>query len=69
MMWLRNLNSSDEEAKHIRNKMAQLLAFLFALEYPTHWESFFSDIMSLLEHGPRYADMFLRILHSLDETV
>ncbi|GBG87187.1 hypothetical protein CBR_g44922 [Chara braunii] len=51
----------------VRNKLAQIIAQFIFLEYPANWPSVFLDLISSLSRGPVVADMFCRVLITLDE--
>jgi len=53
----------------LRNKLAQTLVSIVQLEYPTVWPSFFRDLIAAAAQGPGLADMFCRILVSIDEDI
>lgn len=57
------------QKNYIRNKSAQLFCLIFIMEYPQKWNSFFNEILSLLEAGPLGIDAYLRVLISIDEEV
>ena len=52
----------------ILNKIAVLLSFVFAEEFPTSWASFFTDIIALC-NTPVGADLFLRIMVQIDRLI
>lgn len=58
----------------MKNKLAQLFALLFKLDFLTTWPTFIDDLLVAVcspDTGNHVAivDMFLRILHSIDEEV
>jgi exportin-T len=53
----------------LRNKLAQTLVAIVQLEYPSIWPSFFRDLIAAAAQGPGLADMFCRILLSIDEDI
>jgi hypothetical protein len=53
----------------LRNKLAQALVVLVQLQYPGTWPTFFHDMVAAAATGPGLADMFVRILASVDEDV
>ena len=58
-----------EAPAFVKNKLAQACALSVALEYPSRWPSFFSDVANLFNRGASGVDMFTRILEALDEEV
>lgn len=54
---------------HIRNKLAQTLAFLFVLLYQSSWASFFADLQQLAAGNPKAADLYLRVLKVVHEEI
>ena len=63
------LPAKQDDAAFIKNKVVQVLIGLLRHEYPAHWPSFFADLIATMERGPIVVDMFLRVLHSLNEEV
>eukprot|EP00210_Caulerpa_lentillifera_P004301 g4104.t1 len=53
----------------IRNKLAQVITGIVRLEYPKLRPSFFSDLISALEHGLGAADLFCRIFIAIDTDI
>jgi exportin-T len=53
----------------LRNKLAQALVVLVQLQYPNAWPTFFHDMVAAAATGPGLADMFVRILASVDEDI
>ncbi|GAM18310.1 hypothetical protein SAMD00019534_014850, partial [Acytostelium subglobosum LB1] len=63
------LASNPNEEKLIKNKYAQVVVLLFKKEYPEKWQSFFSEMLSMLPKGVNAIDIVLRILKSIDQEV
>eukprot|EP00043_Microstomoeca_roanoka_P015243 m.152450 g.152450 ORF g.152450 m.152450 type:complete len:970 (-) comp16211_c0_seq1:417-3326(-) len=61
-------NHELNQPKPIRNKVAQIFALLFLVEYPNAWPTYFQDLILHLSHHPS-ADLYLRILAGIDEQV
>ena len=56
----------------MKGKFAQVLVAVFSLEYPTNWPDFFPKLFSALSiqpFSPVRAELYLRILSSIDELV
>lgn len=53
----------------MKNKTAQIFCLLFIKEYPHSWQSFFHEMLGVLEQGPLAVDIYLRVLISIDEEV
>jgi exportin-T len=53
----------------LRNKLAQTIVAVVKCEYPAVWPSFFRELVAAAASGPGLADMFVRILVSVDEDV
>lgn len=59
----------------VKNKLAQLFALLFKLDFLTTWPTFIDDLLLAVcapdpsSNHLAIVDMFLRILHSIDEEV
>ncbi|KAH7947036.1 hypothetical protein HPB52_007467 [Rhipicephalus sanguineus] len=54
------------EKVFIRNKVAQLVCWVFLWDYPVRWPSFFTDILQTLSLGPPAVDAFLRVLLAIN---
>lgn len=69
--WLQNdcLASNPELPVYLKNKVAQVVVRLLQHEFPDKWPTFFNDMISLLSRGPLAADMFCRIIQSLNADV
>lgn len=57
------------DSAYVKNKLAQVCAQAFALEYPSRWRSFFTDVVGLLNAGTNGVDMFTRVMEAIDEEV
>ena len=55
--------------KFVKNKFALLFALLLQADYPASWPSAFEDLLKLLGRGVSGADIYLRILQSIDEEI
>ncbi|XP_016101121.1 exportin-T [Sinocyclocheilus grahami] len=70
MKWLQaQLMNVHPEKPFIRNKVAQVLALTFVMEYLTLWPKFFFDILSLVGLNPNGVDIYLRTLMAIDAEV
>jgi exportin-T len=74
--FLQKVCSSQEQTEHfVKNKLGQLFALLFKLDFLTTWPTFIDDLLvAVCNPDPNnnhvaIVDMFLRILHSVDEEV
>ena len=56
-------------APFLRNKLAQALVAVVQFEYPAAWPTFFRDLIAAARQGPGLADMFCRVMASVDEDV
>lgn len=54
------------EKVFIRNKVAQLVCWVFLWDYPARWPTFFSDILQTLSLGPPAVDAFLRVVLAIN---
>ncbi|KAL1435937.1 hypothetical protein MTO96_010704 [Rhipicephalus appendiculatus] len=54
------------EKVFIRNKVAQLVCWVFLWDYPARWPSFFTDILQTLSLGPPAVDAFLRVVLAIN---
>lgn len=50
----------------IKNKVAQLMSLVFVQDYLGQWPTFYSDLLQMLQLGPKFIDMYLRILLAVD---
>uniref|UniRef100_A0A224YMP4 Exportin-T n=1 Tax=Rhipicephalus zambeziensis TaxID=60191 RepID=A0A224YMP4_9ACAR len=57
------------EKVFIRNKVAQLVCWVFLWDYPARWPSFFADILQTLSLGPPAVDAFLRVLLAINSEI
>ena len=69
-------NLATEDSAAIQNKLTQTMTYLFALLYPTQWQSFFEDFRGLAGNesvaGPGGAHgtiLYLRILGSVHDEI
>lgn len=70
MKWLQaQLMNVHPEKPFIRNKVAQVLALTFVVEYLTLWPKFFFDILGLVGLNPNGVDIYLRTLMAIDAEV
>jgi hypothetical protein len=53
----------------IKTKVAVLLVCIIRYDYPTTWPTFFKDFLSILPRGVEVVDIFLRVLHAIDEDI
>ncbi|XP_067932118.1 exportin-T-like [Watersipora subatra] len=60
---------SASEKTYIKNKLAQLVSLVFAVDYPATWPSFFNDMMQFARVGNDAADLYLRVLKAIDAEV
>jgi len=69
--WLQKecLASNPELPVYLKNKVAQVVVRLLQHEFPNKWPTFFNDMIGLLPQGPMAADMFCRIVQSLNADV
>lgn len=58
--------SPTAEKVFIRNKVAQLVCWVFLLDYPSRWPDFFLDLLNTLSLGGPAIDMYLRILLAIN---
>ncbi|KAL3204513.1 hypothetical protein MRX96_011519 [Rhipicephalus microplus] len=54
------------EKVFIRNKVAQLVCWVFLWDYPARWPTFFTDILQTLSLGPPAVDAFLRVVLAIN---
>ncbi|CAN6674635.1 exportin-T [Trichomonascus vanleenenianus] len=63
------------EGAHMRNKLAESLAYLFVVSYGDLWTTFFDDLFGLMAGSSsevgnaRAVDMYLRVLKSIHEEI
>ncbi|KAK8756257.1 hypothetical protein V5799_001049 [Amblyomma americanum] len=57
------------EKVFIRNKVAQLVCWVFLWDYPARWPSFFTDILHTLSLGPPAVDAYLRVLLAINSDI
>ena len=57
------------EKTFILNKVAQLMALVFIVDFPGRWPSFFTDLLSTLQHGVPCTDLYLRVMLAIDSEV
>jgi hypothetical protein len=69
LTWLRDPSHVQGLPAYLLNKIAHVLALIFKREYITQWQSFFSDLLSLLENGPSMADLVLRVCTTIHEEI
>eukprot|EP01127_Copromyxa_protea_P013884 TRINITY_DN3781_c2_g1_i1.p1 TRINITY_DN3781_c2_g1~~TRINITY_DN3781_c2_g1_i1.p1 ORF type:complete len:482 (+),score=100.92 TRINITY_DN3781_c2_g1_i1:33-1478(+) len=75
--YLQKICSSQEKTSpFVKNKLGQLFALLFKLDFLTTWPTFIDDLLVAVcsadtnkDQHMAIVDMFLRILHSIDEEV
>ena len=53
----------------LRNKIAQLFALSFVIDFPRRWPTYFSDILSLLSMSTLCTDLYLKIMLAIDAEV
>lgn len=58
--------SQTTEKVFIRNKVAQVVCWVFLLDYPSNWPEFFSDLLNTLSLGGPAIDIYLRILLAIN---
>ncbi|CAN7989362.1 unnamed protein product, partial [Ixodes hexagonus] len=58
--------SPTPEKVFIRNKVAQVVCWVFLLDYPARWPDFFPDLLNTLSLGGPAIDMYLRILLAIN---
>uniref|UniRef100_T1JL81 Exportin-T n=1 Tax=Strigamia maritima TaxID=126957 RepID=T1JL81_STRMM len=68
LQWIQ-CNANKSEKPFVKNKVAQILALLFLMDYPHKWHSYFSDVLQTLKFGPRAVDVYLRVLMAIDSEV
>lgn len=63
--------TSLPDSPHIQNKLSQVLTYLFAGLYPTTWQSFFDDFLSLSKNGanPVGTILYFRLLGSIHDEI
>uniref|UniRef100_A0A672QWD5 Exportin-T n=1 Tax=Sinocyclocheilus grahami TaxID=75366 RepID=A0A672QWD5_SINGR len=70
MKWLQaQLMNVHPEKPFIRNKVAQVLALTFVMEFLTLWPKFFFDILNLVGLNSNGVDIYLRTLMAIDAEV
>ncbi|CAM9893401.1 unnamed protein product, partial [Phaeothamnion confervicola] len=70
LSWLDRPGALLESAEpFLRTKLAVVLALLVKADYPRVWGSAFPDLITLLQRGPAYIDLFLRFLCAVDEEI
>ncbi|ANB11334.1 Los1p [Sugiyamaella lignohabitans] len=65
-------NPAPLEPFHMRNKLAQTMAYLFITSYANEWPSFFDDLLGIAINpisNARGVDMYLRILKVIHEEI
>jgi exportin-T len=68
-------SASSLEPAHMRNKLAQTLAYLFVVTYVSEWPSYLDDVTALMESpvsavgNASAVDMYLRILRTIHEEI
>ena len=68
-MYVSEAVEMGNDSAYVKNKLAQVCAQAMALEYPTRWPSFFTDVVGLLNAGTNGVDMFTRVMEAIDEEV
>jgi exportin-T len=53
----------------LRNKLAQVIVAVAAIEYPDEWPTFFTDVLGSMTENPGSIDCFSRILISIHEDI
>lgn len=71
LTWLQRDCTTEQPGlpSFLRNKLAQAIVAVVQLEYPHAWPSFFRDLIAAAQQGPGLADMFCRIMNSVDEDI
>lgn len=71
----KSIQTDEVEASHMRNKLAQTVAYLFVIMYPDTWTTFFEDLLSLAVKGDnavgnaQAVDLYLRVLRVVHEEI
>lgn len=66
---LKWVSSSTASSTAIRNKVAQLLVYVWLSCFPDGWASFFPSLFSMAQDGVAQLDMLLRVFEAIDEEV
>jgi len=68
-----NMSSSAAVPSYVRNKLAQLVAFLVAADFPHEWPSAFADLQQFLNYmqcdTALRIDMYFRVIRAVDDEV
>lgn len=68
-LWLL-ATSNTAVARHIRNKLADVLGLLFTRLYPEEWPSFFADLLQLVAQEPANGgELYVSVLKSVHEKI
>lgn len=71
LTWLQRDCTVEQQAlpPFLRNKLAQAIVGVVKAEYPAVWPNFFRELCAAAATGPGLADMFGRIMVSVDEDI
>lgn len=58
---------SQRDAVFVSNKFAQIVTLIVAVDFPTRWRTFFTDLMTITMK-PAW-DLYLRILTAINEDI
>jgi exportin-T len=59
----------DQQPIFVRNKLGIVLALLIKRDYPERWPTAFADLHFLIERGPVFLDLHLRLFKAVDEEI
>ncbi|KAL1526877.1 hypothetical protein AB1Y20_015568 [Prymnesium parvum] len=70
LAWVQSKNEGQaDEPVYIKNKVAQLIVAVMAHDYPQHWPQVFPQLLGMLWNGAFCIDMFLRVMHAIQEDI
>eukprot|EP00743_Colponemidia_sp_Colp-15_P007842 GILK01008494.1.p1 GENE.GILK01008494.1~~GILK01008494.1.p1 ORF type:complete len:968 (-),score=114.45 GILK01008494.1:207-3110(-) len=69
LTWLTEVFGSREEQYYMKSKFSLIIALLVKFDYPESWPTAFQDLMNSTSKGPLLVDIFLNVLHTIDQEV
>ncbi|KAJ8301279.1 hypothetical protein KUTeg_020266 [Tegillarca granosa] len=62
-------SNTCQEKSFLKNKLTQITALTFVVDYPERWPSFFTDLLQSLSPNPNAVDIYLRVMLAIDGEV
>lgn len=67
LTWMQPTEKAVDVAPFIKNKMAQIYALVFVVDYPSKWPHFFATLLECVQSAHIWSvDLYLRVLLAID---